>query len=1130
MKRSLQIMGLLVVLALLVGLIPTATAAPVAANISPLKWDTIAAAAATNPSENSNFAVGPDGNTVYLVDTSRVAPLTRNLTKSTSQGTSFATDLTPYLGLAAGDVVMQVACAPDDANIIAVVIATAATFGFRQVVRLSADGGTTWANTSFPTAVGIPPAPLIVANEEIADIAISAGYPMAGGTARDVAVVTRDPTGVWNGEVLFLQLKPLGVGGWVRQDVAIAGNPAVPRQTFTSIMFAPAYAGDYTFVVIGATNIGAPFGTGILVAGVEVLTAAAVAGTYCNIANRDIVKNQSAWNSYTNWPVEVKTATTIASANATTLITSALALPADFSGQVDRMRRIYVSWDDDGATFGAAQDVFRLDNTRVYTLGLGLRPYSIAYSGSFNAGKLLATVVSTSAAIDATVGVWRSLNPMSSTPSWDQPFKAPTGTVLNVAGVNETRSQVAWTPDGKNALLGSFTTLAMNAITTPAAWAGPALSWQVGLANDESAFQRSQDDSDTWNQISRCDTTITGISDLQVAANLSQMYMGTYNVVTNYNSIWRSAAVSTGGGWQRVRLALMTAVALPYTSPLIRLAGDKEDGSVVFWADTSGTMLQRSVDSGRAWSNTLPNFNVADFTAPDQNTLFILGWAPYNGKVRKGTSTGPGWLWDVEVPTNITNGHTIVSQGNTILVGSAAAGAIGSLPNGIAGNGMQGYSLDGGKTWTRILYTPAMAGNQHVAIDKDFATNKTVYLSTDNALGSVYRFVIGTSTGWEDMTTYPRTIAVPAAGIYRATAVSTAGVVYAVDGVAGAGSLRTIEGTNAMPKPGVDWVRLLAQLPGTRTFVNEPSGAMVAGASPNVTIFAIDSAPAADVIAVFRDTLTIDKPVISAPKDGATIAMAPATGFAIPFGIHWSVVSLSNSYWVDFATGPDFADQVPGWPLVIAPANNMDPSQVVPNNTLLAGQTYYIRTRVMFADTLIGAANQMIPSPYSPVVKITVQPGVPVVAPSIGLQALGPPNGANTVPIQGVGFSWTSFQGATEYSFVLATDAALTKTVVKTTTTTAAYAYDGKLTNSTTYFWQVQQTKPVASDISPVFTFTTAAVPPPVVTPPAQPTPTVIVNIPPQPVQGTPVWVWIVIGIGALMVIVTIVLIFRTRR
>jgi hypothetical protein len=103
------------------------------------------------------------------------------------------------------------------------------------------------------------------------------------------------------------------------------------------------------------------------------------------------------------------------------------------------------------------------------------------------------------------------------------------------------------------------------------------------------------------------------------------------------------------------------------------------------------------------------------------------------------------------------------------------------------------------------------------------------------------------------------------------------------------------------------------------------------------------------------------------------------------------------------------------------------------------------------------------------------------------------------------------------------------KTLVSTTVTGTSYSYDTALKEGV-YFWAVQPTKPVPGEKSPVASFTVVAK----AAPPAAPVvnvPAPVVNVQQPPATAaTPAWVWVVIAIGAVLVIVTIVLIFRTRK
>ena len=127
-------------------------------------------------------------------------------------------------------------------------------------------------------------------------------------------------------------------------------------------------------------------------------------------------------------------------------------------------------------------------------------------------------------------------------------------------------------------------------------------------------------------------------------------------------------------------------------------------------------------------------------------------------------------------------------------------------------------------------------------------------------------------------------------------------------------------------------------------------------------------------------------------------------------------------------------------------------------------------------------------------------------------------------------FSWDAVEGATGYDIELATTETFTAGVVSGSSIVNAWVTE-PLDYATTYYWRVRAEKDgVFSDWS-VCIFTTmeepVEPPPPVEITPAPPAPTI--EIPPAQMI-TPNWIYAVIGIGAALCVVVIVLIVRTRR
>jgi len=148
-----------------------------------------------------------------------------------------------------------------------------------------------------------------------------------------------------------------------------------------------------------------------------------------------------------------------------------------------------------------------------------------------------------------------------------------------------------------------------------------------------------------------------------------------------------------------------------------------------------------------------------------------------------------------------------------------------------------------------------------------------------------------------------------------------------------------------------------------------------------------------------------------------------------------------------------------------------------------------------------------------------------------GVRLISPEVAATNTGTTNIGFSWTSVPDATSYSFVLSPNANLSGALVSQEISTTAFNYAGPLEFGKTYYWQVKAWKGTTLlSTSNVGVFTVGPAPvapqPPVV---VQTTPAPVITIPPAQ-QITPTWIYAIIGIGAALAVVVIVLIVRTRR
>jgi len=316
---------------------------------------------------------------------------------------------------------------------------------------------------------------------------------------------------------------------------------------------------------------------------------------------------------------------------------------------------------------------------------------------------------------------------------------------------------------------------------------------------------------------------------------------------------------------------------------------------------------------------------------------------------------------------------------------------------------------------------------------------------------------------------------------------------------------------------GVTTKRLVA--PGDGRF-NSP-GASGAGYTPNSS---------QGMLWAYTDCLAKKGPVLKAPADKYLVGADPVTGRNQQVHLSWEQLCLATGYELQVAKDADFTlrinptvnsagviSAVTGSITLDMDSTNMTSpaAWIAPGALPEAGAIYFWRIRVYKS-----ATSQLAWSPWSEARSFTVKAGFIVNTPYYGVQLLSPNNGCLGCATSPASFSWSPWKEATKYQFDLSKDAEFKQLVVTSTTTTTGYEYDGTLDNSTNYFWRVKALEVngqnIPSDWSATFSFQTTAAPEAPAAPAAEP--------------GTPLWVWVIIAIGAILVIVTLILIFKTRR
>jgi len=389
-----------------------------------------------------------------------------------------------------------------------------------------------------------------------------------------------------------------------------------------------------------------------------------------------------------------------------------------------------------------------------------------------------------------------------------------------------------------------------------------------------------------------------------------------------------------------------------------------------------------------------------------------------------------------------------------------------------------------------------------------------------------------------------------------------------------AGVDRTLEPLTGLPKPGIAWDCLswFANTPGAGSllfpasfgingyvqFTEEPWSLKICGCltvDTDTNLFAIDNSnmyyttgtggrgPGMGDLWMYTDCMAKKAPKLIM-ADKALIGCDPVSGRNQEINFTWEQLCIAVGYDIEISKDTAWTLRVfdwmalanpGGWPpapstamgyIGFNPSSLTSPAFIFPVagaatafaaappalvSALECGHTYYWRVEVRQC-----ATGQVIRSPWSEQRSFTIKAGLPVSMPYYGLQLLAPDNGCLGCPVKPVSFSWSPYKETTKYKFVLAKDAAMTQIVVEATPTTTGYEYESALDYSANYFWRVMSMEPAPSDWSATFSFMTQ---------PAPPAPAAPLGPP-----ATPVWVWVVIAIGAILVIVTLVLIFKTRR
>jgi len=877
----------------------------------------------------------------------------------------------------------------------------------------------------------------VYVSEDGGDIAISPEY--SGNI--DIAVGTRNPDSFSSGDVWVIEESEF-LAAWGAQELGL---------DVTSVQFSPDYGNDEAILVVASDTDKTYLCTGI----------------------RNIGENSTNWEGTDPPKVEISEYSGD-SPGESEIIFSDLALPSDYSGHKSGKRVVYAAYSSNTA----ADDVYRIEDSDVFRLdanrGDAVSIASIAFHGTCDGGKLLAGEV-LAEADSATALIHICFEPEEVFPDWEKPEKPPTGGAIS----DNANAQVAWSSDGEMAYCGTGT----NHVTDADEWADPA-KW-AGQAYDESAFSQSENDGDTWNQLSLIDTMMAHLCDYALPTDTENdeapylLYL--VSVSSRFDSIWRSESETPealGETWQRV-------LCFDGATDDIVLRPTPEDSSeeAIFFAALDSDYARCSTDYGDTWKWVWECPHITDLAVVSDTLLYVLDDNLVNKGVWEDREYGDTWEWDIDVDTGLLSGYSISTTGEDfVFVGDEGD------------EGMVAYSVDGGVTFEQTLAVPeSEPGEIWVIPDEDFDNNRFIYAAGSE--GEIYRWSIEGSTSWQKLNP-------PRSGFCGLA--QSGGVLY---GNYGPGVARTL-----IPHMGTvtedDWDELTVGLASGTSF---RKGTLRAVRNETIDLWAIDKRnydfPQSEgCLWVYSDSVALQSPWPTSPAIGELLLCDPCDCHARTFSFRWRKLPSTEKYELWVSLDEKFESVLAK--VEVAPVNLSDPtcnSLEIPLR-FTCGEIYYWKVRGTSS-----TEGESIHSPWSPPMNFTVK-----ICSSIGGMHIAPvievPQSDSSDVSRSPAFSWTGFSHATKYEFILARDVDLTQVVVREKVPISAYVYNGKLDWGTTYFWRVKAIEPVPSEPSVVSGFTVVSAPELVA-----PAATVVA-------APTPSWVWFIIGILALLNIVIVVL------
>jgi hypothetical protein len=767
-----------------------------------------------------------------------------------------------------------------------------------------------------------------------------------------------------------------------------------------------------------------------------------------------------------------------------TINKASIALIPDYDGSDDSLRIAFVGAsmdDDDGSYSGEIGGVWRCYDSAP--------PVKIYGSTQIGSGTGIASVATDgtnlAAGAYATNNVFRTADPLTTTPTF-----LPARNYKKI-GVDDAGDDIVILKFDGATLYG-------------------------GKQGDASCISKSLDYGNVWNDFTLLDNEVV----------LSPVF-GLTNAVPD--DIWFSATGdpyyvaahdATTAAIYRVSMYAVTRILCVYPTDAtgFNLRGLASDGNVLYGFDNTApqTTIFYTSDGGlsRWYKRANAPAAITDLAVESAQVIYIA-----NG-INVYKSINSGFTWGLPVNSQLTSGNTvnnIVSLGEgLVLIGGTLGGVV--------------YSTDSGATWIATMGTLDF---QPILVQATGLSAGDYIFAAETTTTSVFRCELGPSNPFGEF----KNMNAPAqiGGEVNTGFALTNGVLYVISS-----NITTtyVNRTLAPAIPGthsaIFWGTQYAE---SNIVMNVGKNALrtSSGAPGDIMLYGFSNGDGLTTLSgvyYYQDTLALNGPVLIGPADKDKVEVISAlTGAAQPVNFTWQRLSKATGYNLFIALDANFYEIVTVQPV----ASTLDPVSYIANTNLLnptfaPGNTYYWRVAV---STPIGSA-------FSETRSFTIQPTAASV-PTIG----GPASGT-TIDTLKPAFSWSPVAGTTTYQFQLSEGTAFAAPIYDTEVSVAGAQLPLTITleDGKTYFWRVKALSPVEGDWSTIANFTIAL---PVVTTPTPPVtitnaPPVTITIPPAPAATTltippaeekvinPAYIWVIIIIGAILVIAVIVLIVRTRR